>query len=57
MATPSAIIPRLLPRELLPSAAALQGVTVGIMVMAGPALAGVLVATPDTPGPTRSTSS
>jgi hypothetical protein len=45
MATPSAIIPRLLPRELLPSAAALQGVTVGIMVMAGPALAGVLVAT------------
>lgn len=45
MASRSAIIPRLLPRELLPSAAALQGVTVGIMVMAGPALAGVLVAT------------
>jgi len=45
MASRSAIIPRLLPRELLPSAAALQGVTVGVMVMAGPALAGVLVAT------------
>ncbi|KIC58387.1 MFS transporter [Microbacterium hominis] len=45
MASRSAIIPRLLPRELLPSAAALQGVTVGIMVMAGPALAGILVAT------------
>ncbi|MCG7418281.1 MFS transporter [Microbacterium sp. ACRRU] len=44
MATRSAITPRLLPRDLLPAAAALQGVTVGIMVMAGPALAGVLVA-------------
>lgn len=44
LATKSAITPRLLPRELLPAAAALQGVTVGIMVMAGPALAGVLVA-------------
>ena len=44
MATKSAITPRLLPRELLPAAAALQGITVGIMVMAGPALAGVLVA-------------
>lgn len=43
-ATRSAITPRLVPRELLPAAAALQGVTVGIMVMAGPALAGVLVA-------------
>lgn len=43
-ATKSAITPRLLPRELLPAAAALQGITVGIMVMAGPALAGVLVA-------------
>lgn len=43
-ATRSAITPRLLPRELLPAAAALQGITVGIMVMAGPALAGVLVA-------------
>ena len=44
MATKSAITPRLLPRDLLPAAAALQGVTVGVMVMAGPALAGVLVA-------------
>ncbi|WP_150951832.1 MFS transporter [Microbacterium testaceum] len=43
-ATKSAITPRLISRELLPAAAALQGVTVGIMVMAGPALAGVLVA-------------
>ncbi|MFT4306735.1 MAG: MFS transporter [Microbacterium sp.] len=45
MTTRQAITPRLIPRELLPSAAALQGITVGIMVMAGPALAGVLVAT------------
>lgn len=45
LATRSAIVPRLLPRDLLPAAAALQGITVGIMVMAGPALAGVLVAT------------
>ncbi|MFT4136893.1 MFS transporter [Microbacterium sp.] len=44
LAAKSAITPRLLPRELLPAAAALQGITVGIMVMAGPALAGVLVA-------------
>ncbi len=44
MATKSAITPRLLPRDLLPAAAALQGITVGVMVMAGPALAGVLVA-------------
>src|SRR5690606_12013679 len=40
----SAIVPRLIPRELLPAAAALGGITIGIMVMAGPALAGVLVA-------------
>ncbi|MDF2492731.1 MAG: transporter [Microbacterium sp.] len=45
LATRAAITPRLVARELLPAAAALQGVTVGIMVMAGPALAGVLVAT------------
>lgn len=45
LATKSAITPRLLPRELLPAAAALQGITVGVMVMAGPALAGILVAT------------
>jgi len=44
MATRAAITPRLIRRDLLPAAAALQGITVGIMVMAGPALAGVLVA-------------
>ncbi|MFZ8757834.1 MFS transporter [Microbacterium sp. HMH0099] len=44
MATRSAIVPRLIPRDLLPAAAALQGVGAGLMVMAGPALAGVLVA-------------
>lgn len=44
MTTRSAIVPRLIPRELLPAAAALGGITVGIMVVAGPALAGVLVA-------------
>ncbi|MFV0318771.1 MAG: MFS transporter [Microbacterium sp.] len=44
MTTRSAIVPRLIPRDLLPAAAALSGITVGIMVMAGPALAGVLVA-------------
>ncbi len=44
MASRSAIVPRLLPRDLLPAAAALQGVGAGLMVMAGPALAGVLVA-------------
>ena len=44
LATRQAIVPRLLPRELLPAASALGGITVGIMVMVGPALAGVLVA-------------
>lgn len=44
MATRSAIVPRLISRDLLPAAAALQGVSAGVMVMAGPALAGVLVA-------------
>lgn len=44
MAVRSAIVPRLIPRELLPAASALNGITVGIMVMVGPALAGVLVA-------------
>ncbi|WP_230103453.1 MFS transporter [Microbacterium sp. Bi121] len=45
MATRTAIIPRLIPRELLAPASALNGITIGIMVMVGPALAGVLVAT------------
>ncbi|GAA2005422.1 MFS transporter [Microbacterium ulmi] len=44
MAARQSIVPRLVPRELLPAASALNGITVGIMVMAGPALAGVLVA-------------
>lgn len=44
MATRAAIVPRLIARELLPAAAALQGIAAGVMVMAGPALAGVLVA-------------
>jgi MFS family permease len=44
MATRAAIVPRLLPRDMLPAAAALQGISGGVMVMAGPALAGVLVA-------------
>ncbi|SFS01236.1 Transmembrane secretion effector [Microbacterium sp. cf046] len=44
MAARQAIVPRLLPRELLPAASALNGITFGIMVMAGPALAGILVA-------------
>lgn len=43
MTTRSAIVPRLISRELLPAASALGGITMGIMVMAGPALAGVLV--------------
>lgn len=45
MTTRSAIVPRLIPRKLLAAASALGGITMGIMVMAGPALAGVLVAT------------
>ncbi len=44
MASRQAIVPRLIPRDLLPAASALNGITVGIMVMAGPALAGILVA-------------
>ncbi|WP_082008333.1 MFS transporter [Microbacterium mangrovi] len=44
MATRSAIVPRLISRELLPAASALQGISFGLMVMVGPALAGILVA-------------
>ncbi|GAA3759221.1 MFS transporter [Microbacterium kribbense] len=44
LAARMAIIPRLIPRELLPAASALNGISVGMMMMAGPALAGVLVA-------------
>jgi len=43
-ATRQAITPRLLPREQLPKAAALMGISAGVMVTAGPGLAGVLVA-------------
>lgn len=44
MATRTAIVPRLIPRELLAAASALNGVAFGLTVMAGPALAGLLVA-------------
>jgi MFS family permease len=43
-ATQQAITPRLLPRELLPSASALGGISSGLSITVGPALAGVLVA-------------
>jgi len=43
-ATKSAMTPKLVGRELVPAAAALTGITMGLMVMAGPALGGVLVA-------------
>jgi MFS family permease len=43
-ATRQAITPRLLPREQLPKAAALLGISAGIMVTVGPGIAGVLVA-------------
>ncbi|MBS1698895.1 MAG: MFS transporter [Actinobacteria bacterium] len=43
-ATRTAIVPRLLPRELLAPASALNGIAFGMTVMAGPALAGILVA-------------
>ncbi|MDR6868639.1 MFS family permease [Microbacterium resistens] len=44
MATRTAIVPRLIPRDLLAAASALNGVSFGLTVMVGPALAGVLVA-------------
>lgn len=47
MTTRAAIVPRLIPRDLLPAVSALGGITMGIMVMAGPALAGILVAVTD----------
>jgi MFS family permease len=40
-----AIFPRILPRRLLPAASALTGISGGIMVTVGPAIAGVLIAT------------
>lgn len=42
--TRSAIIPRLVRTTLLPAASALNGISMGIMVTVGPAIAGVLVA-------------
>ena len=39
------IVPRLLPAALLPAASALNGISFGIALTVGPALAGVLVAT------------
>ncbi len=42
--TRMAIVPRILPHELLPAASALNGISSGVMVTVGPALAGVLVA-------------
>jgi MFS family permease len=44
-ATRQAITPRLLPVSLLPAASALNGISMGVMVTVGPALAGLLVAT------------
>ncbi|MCU1478538.1 MAG: transporter [Subtercola sp.] len=44
-ATRQSIVPRLLPKELLPAASALNGISMGAMITIGPALAGVLVAT------------
>ncbi|MBQ3359383.1 MAG: MFS transporter [Microbacterium sp.] len=44
MATRTAIVPRLIPRDLLAPASALNGISMGLTVMAGPALAGILVA-------------
>jgi MFS family permease len=41
----SAVLPRLLPARLMPAASALTGMSIGVMVTLGPALAGVLVAT------------
>lgn len=43
-ATRQAITPRLLTLDLLPKAAALMGISMGLMVTVGPGLAGVLVA-------------
>lgn len=44
-ASESVATPRLLPRDLLPAAGALNGIAVGVSVTLGPGLAGVLVAT------------
>ncbi len=43
-ATRQAVIPRLLPPELISRATAMSGISIGMMVTVGPALAGVLAA-------------
>ncbi|GAA3665234.1 MFS transporter [Microbacterium marinilacus] len=43
-ATKAAMTPKLVGTHLIPAAAALTGITTGVMVMAGPALGGLLVA-------------
>lgn len=42
--TRGAVVPRIVPKELIPSASALNGISMGIQIMVGPALAGVFVA-------------
>lgn len=39
-----AVLPRILPLRLLPAASALNGISIGVMVTVGPAVAGILVA-------------
>lgn len=48
-ATRGAILPRLLPTQLLPAAAALSGITMGLAITVGPAVAGVMVASVGVP--------
>lgn len=48
-ATRGAMLPRLLPTQLLPAAAALSGITMGLAITVGPAVAGILVATVGVP--------
>lgn len=54
MATRTAIVPRLIPRDKLAAASALNGVAFGLTVMAGPAVAGILVAGTDAASSARS---
>ena len=48
-ATRGAILPRILSPQLLPAAAALNGITMGLAITVGPAVAGILVATVGVP--------
>lgn len=45
----SAIVPRLLPADLVPRASAMNGIAIGTMMTVGPALAGVIAATAGLP--------